>query len=229
MYGNLYKQIGKKLRVIRKARQGTIQELANYLNKSISTVAKYETGEIAVDLEILLDICNFYNISIQKILPETNRPDANYLQTRYRDFVVDRMFLYCLRQSDGSIQKSAIENNNDTMTSHMFWDFISEDNYMDCKLLYSGNVYYSDYNTFYVLFNLSLPFDMITISLPSNITGSPYCYGMITSLTMHYQNMARKVLVSKEPISNNILTDLLPITAKELKELKRTNCFTIGE
>ena len=43
-------QIGNQIRLIRKKRKMTLDDLSNAIHKSKSTISKYEKGEIAVDI-----------------------------------------------------------------------------------------------------------------------------------------------------------------------------------
>ena len=224
---DLNKQIGKKLRMLRKTRQITLSDLAGHLNKSVSTISKYEKGEIAVDLGLLLELCRFYNVSLSSLLPEGDIPEKAVDYSRYRDFFVDRFYVYALRKSDNVIHKCVVENDNETMTSNLYWGIASEEDYMDCKFLYVGNVYYSDYSTNYVFFNQMLPFDMITLNVPANNDGREDFYAIMTAVTIYYQCMASRALVSLEPVPDSVLMEKLPLSSDDIKELKRTNYLTV--
>ena len=45
-----YSAIGKRIKILRKKKGYTQQELADILGKSLRTVQKYETGEIEVSI-----------------------------------------------------------------------------------------------------------------------------------------------------------------------------------
>ena len=59
--------LGKKVKDYRKARGISIEELGNAIGKSKSTVNRYETGEIVMDIITVLEICNTLNIDINDI------------------------------------------------------------------------------------------------------------------------------------------------------------------
>ena len=56
----LYKEVGLKIRSFRKSRGMSLTEFANLLNKSVSTVSKYEYGEVSINVDVLVDICNIF-------------------------------------------------------------------------------------------------------------------------------------------------------------------------
>lgn len=75
----LYFFIGKTIRTIRKARHITLSDMARELNKSVSTLSKYENGQLFMGIEELLDICRLLSIDVRTLLPgteaEENAPD----------------------------------------------------------------------------------------------------------------------------------------------------------
>lgn len=67
---NLYVDLGKKIRARRKVKHMTLNEMASALNKSVATISKYESGDIAIGVDVLIDICRVLNIDITTLLPE---------------------------------------------------------------------------------------------------------------------------------------------------------------
>ena len=69
---NLYKKIGANIRAVRKSRKQTQEELAKAIDKTQSTVTAIELGERRISLESILKLCNFYEISVNDIVPSSN-------------------------------------------------------------------------------------------------------------------------------------------------------------
>ena len=59
--------LGNKIREYRKAQNISIEELGNIIGKSKTTVARYETGEIVIDIITAMEICNALNIDLNDI------------------------------------------------------------------------------------------------------------------------------------------------------------------
>ena len=53
------KQTGERIRMYRKMKSMTLQQLADRIHKSRASVSKYENGEIAMDIETLGEIEGF--------------------------------------------------------------------------------------------------------------------------------------------------------------------------
>ena len=54
--------IGGRIRMYRKARELTLQQLADLIHKSRASVSKYENGEITLDVETLSEIADVFRI-----------------------------------------------------------------------------------------------------------------------------------------------------------------------
>ena len=72
-------EIGKRIRAFRKSRHMTLEEMARILCKNKSTLSKYETGEIVLDIETMYDISRALGIHVEQLLYCT--PDRVPIQT----------------------------------------------------------------------------------------------------------------------------------------------------
>ena len=64
----------KNLRAIREDNDITQKEIAKILNVSQNTYSQYETGVISLTAEVLIKLANFYNVSIDYLLDQTENP-----------------------------------------------------------------------------------------------------------------------------------------------------------
>ena len=67
----------KNLRAIREDRDIRQKEIAKILNVSQNTYSQYETGVIALTAEVLIKLSNYYGVSIDYLLDQTNNPEIN--------------------------------------------------------------------------------------------------------------------------------------------------------
>lgn len=66
---------GERLKQIRKENNLTREELANKLNVSYSTIAKYETNVRFPDQEMLSNIADLFNVTTDYLLGRSNIPN----------------------------------------------------------------------------------------------------------------------------------------------------------
>ena len=55
--------IGAKIKQLRKERDLTQEQLAEYLNVSISAVSQWESGKTLPDISLILPLANFFDVS----------------------------------------------------------------------------------------------------------------------------------------------------------------------
>lgn len=62
----------KRIRDLREDKDFTQQQLAEYLNISQATYSRYESGNLDVPSSVLIKLSDFYSVSIDYILGQTN-------------------------------------------------------------------------------------------------------------------------------------------------------------
>lgn len=223
-----YRTLGAKLRSYRKTKHLTLKDLSTALNKSLATVGKYETGEIAPDLETLVTWCTYLNVDLGGLLPSTcTIQDSAYLN-RYQNHFIDRLYIYYFKGGENKIHTCVIENDNQRLTAILYYDVKSVENIYESTFIYHGNVRYSDTATSFVFFNTEPPFDMLTFSIPFLQNNDGYRIGLFSTISFFYQRICTKAVASEYPIINlGFLCDTLQTTAKDVKEIRKANCFIL--
>ena len=64
----------KNLRAIREDRDIKQKDIAKILNVSQNTYSQYETGVISLTAEVLIKLANYYGVSIDYLLDQTDNP-----------------------------------------------------------------------------------------------------------------------------------------------------------
>ena len=62
-------EIGKEIRVMRKSRKMTQEDLAKAIGQSASSITMYETGRRAPDYETLEALADVFNVPLASLLP----------------------------------------------------------------------------------------------------------------------------------------------------------------
>ena len=68
----------RRLRDLREDADLTQTQVAKYLGMSQTGYSKYETGENDVPTEVLIKLADFYGVSIDFLLGQTNNPKRNF-------------------------------------------------------------------------------------------------------------------------------------------------------
>lgn len=67
----------QNLRSIREDRDIKQREIASMLNISQNTYSQYETGVISLTAEVLIKLADYYGVSIDFLLDQTDNPKRN--------------------------------------------------------------------------------------------------------------------------------------------------------
>ena len=70
--------IGQRIRYYRKQKHYSLAEFALLINKSKSSLSKYERGEVSIDVETLIVIARNLEISVSQLLDMDYLSSADY-------------------------------------------------------------------------------------------------------------------------------------------------------
>ncbi len=225
---NICQHVGAQIRSYRKLRGYSLSEFATRINKSISTISKYENGTISVDIQTLSEIASSLEVTIEQLLPpsHSNAPDKENgsrraLDSRHFFVQQDLYYMYYFfsptRSSPNKgVTISAIEiRRHEDMPDEVYlYNECSEPetNYKRCKFVYHGIVLYYDFVVYFMLENVYHMgcHDYICAKVPFNHTG--VTTGLYAGLSESLRNpAATKIIISKSLISitDNMVNDLV--------------------
>lgn len=145
--------VGSRIRMYRKSCGLTLQQLADQIHKSRSSVSKYENGEISLDIETLFEIAEVLQISpnqltdfqppVQGLAPS---PAAYSGMSPF--FQARRLYFYFYegryrRLKDGVIDIHEVEDKPGNYEASMAISSVSPSG-RSSKIYYTGKVIYSD-------------------------------------------------------------------------------------
>ena len=158
--------IGQQIRRIRKEKGLKIEDLAARIQKTISTVSKYEHGSIVLDIDTLFEISNALEVEPQELInmarPLAKAPDTGMEASPFaRDSEMPfRLFAY---QYDGRLKRVTksllyITPNKDDLNPNVIFylDVPDFSHFNLCRYYYHGTMY--SYDTI-IHFSLTNPFN----------------------------------------------------------------------
>ena len=229
---------GQKIKHYRKEKKMTIEDLSAAINKSISTVSKYESGVIALDIETLLDIAIALDVDICRLVDYPTKPPVTTLPGN--PFGTTTLYLY---QYDGRIKKivrSLIhlisDELNDKINAIFYLNVPSFDEYNKCQYYYKGTVYSYDTVIHFTLSNPYNPSGRVAIT-----TVNPYWLNHLDSKTIPFWGVllglsfnpfgpfASKVLLSKTPKpEDEELKIQLQFSKEDFRKIKHYNLLILN-
>lgn len=231
--------VGKQIRMYRKARHMTLQELADQIHKSRASISKYENGEISLDIETLYEISQVLEIGpgqLMNIEPPTPAAIAEAAPETIRlspFFQARRMYFYFYdgrhkRLKDGIIN---IRETNDSPGSYEATLSISSvtPTGRSSEIFYTGKVVYSDMLIRFSFVNQcnALEEDLLYIFNPLEIRDSTD--GLLCGISSaDLMPCAFRCLVTLTPREHNEeLKKQLLITKKELQKWQKLNMLLV--
>ena len=225
------KNLGEYLKAIRKSRREKLEDVAFAIGKSVSTVSRYEKGQIPIDLNTLCALSKHYDVDLTQRIPQVtqaenteNLPDA---------FVSSTFYLY---YNDAKSEREIVSilDRKYTESGHhllLFYDVKKKDDPGSCKDIYTGSLVESDVATHIQVRNTKNKSDKIFVIL-NPPEKSPYerLGVMICSLEKEgFAPMATKCLLTKEPRNGPISESVANISSSEFRKLKKTNQLIIKQ
>jgi len=233
--GQISREIGLRIRNFRKSRHMTLDQLSSLVCKNKSTLSKYETGEIVLDIETIYEIARALGIHVEQLLyctpdrvsiqPSGPRPaffsGLSQFYSYYYDGRINRIIpcvFDVLLQSEDSRYKIMMYAN--------FQDYAS---YQNCETTYWGYMEHYDAITNVILTNQDSPMEKAHGQILATYMNSDTKWGLFTGLSARpMMPVALKMLFSKKRLpEDEALLQMLKITKEDIRLMKLYNMMTV--
>lgn len=224
------KVIGQRIRYYRKQKHYSLAEFALLINKSKSSLSKYERGEVSIDVETLIVIARNLEISVSQLLDMDYLSSADYFAEGICDSSQAQKIYYVYVPS--FVQKKSKEVNILTINQEraVFYGRVSAlTDFAKCAYYYTGTVQEFDSSQRIFLANATNQNDLIVIDLTNSLDTSSIIVGLFFSLSFgRYDSFVSKCIATERPLSD--LTEASTLTAPtrdEINHLKKSHIFKI--
>lgn len=75
MFSNIF--FGDRLQLLRKSKQISQQQLAEYLGLTKSTISRIESAQRAASIEVIYQLAEYFDVSIDYLVGRTDEPKVN--------------------------------------------------------------------------------------------------------------------------------------------------------
>lgn len=213
-------KIGKMIREARKSKGLSVEELANKICKSITTMYKYERDEVIPDLVTILEICNVLELDINDLTIQ-DRIEVNR-ETSINPFPTDTLYIYYLGFGSLAEYRLKITPENGVMKV----EFLLGDD----QVYYVGTIESNSDLAFislknYYAVNQCFEKLLLTINMKFCIDGMNT--GVILALREEVnQPVIKKIILSRKRINENEKDEI--IKRLNLTESERANLLKNG-
>lgn len=228
----LTEHVGGRIRLYRKNKNMSMDELAAKINKSKATISKYENGDIAIDVEMLCAIATALGVSISQLTDHQTAAPVTPNTIPKGFFSNSVLYLYYYDGRGGKLTRAYIQIHYDLHTREnaatMYMDVDSFAHYTRCKYLYNGNIFIHDTVTNMLMCNQSNGIERLNILVLNPFNDSDRIYALMTSISgKPFMPVAvRCILASHTLVENDELIESLTLSRNDLKMVKKYNLFT---
>ena len=228
-------EIGKLIRGARKKRGMTLNELAEVICKSQSTVSKYEKGEITVDIATLYDIADALRVHVEQLLYV--RPERTELRAPGNNpaFFTDtsQFYSYLFDGRSNSLMRCVFDVLSKTDERKykimMYMNFENFDNYKNCENTYWGYIEHYDAVTNIALTNQDMPMEKASAQILASYLDSDKKWGLFNGFSSRpMMPIAAKMLFSKKKLKEDEeLIRSLKISKDDIRLMKLYNMMAV--
>ena len=232
---NISEHVGSRIRMYRKHRGMTLNELSEQINYSTSTLSKYENGLISIDIETLYKIATALDISMN-LLVDYKADENRIIKHNGTNSLFERSNLFYFYQyfsPEKKIYVSALEitrNSDGPDSVIIYYDIPSPKDYGCSAYIYHGTI--SCYDTVTTI-HAQNPYnhcDELFIYAKNPFTTKVTTPAMILGLSSSRRTpYSYKVLFSITPlkVDDDLIQELLCTGKDIIADIKRNNALYI--
>jgi transcriptional regulator with XRE-family HTH domain len=223
--------VGGRIRLYRKSRGLTIEQLAAQVHKSKASMSKYESGHIALDIATLYAITQALGVSAAQLFDgapgDRSRQAGDGIKSPFG--VADRLYVYHMTNGKVHQSKLHLSTADGGISATLFYK-LTGDGDGQCDCIYNGRMYYHDVVVAFVMQNYHNPVENILININIPLRRRSVLIGMICGLSGSTMSpTAYKVALSEQPLAaDDALRGLLTLPADSFKDMKRRNILFIA-
>jgi len=231
---NINKEIGERIRVFRKRRNLTLEELSLKMNKGKSTLSKYENGEISIDIETLYKLADALQVRIEQLLSiqEINNVALNdVVPTFFRN--VSTLYSYYYDGRENRIVRCVIDiyppTDEGIRNVDMYMNFASYERYKECESTYYGTIEHYDALSCIRLENCDTPMEKVIIQISASFLYTETKLGLFTGFSSRpMMPVSCKMLFSKNKLNEtNELIEKLKVNKEDIRLMKMYNMMCV--
>lgn len=228
---NIDEIIGNNLKKYRTAYNMTLKDLSEQLHKSISTISKYEKGNISLDMPTFIELAHIFDISPSLLLGEA--ADISQEENNYSSFA-ETLYMYTYNSACKVIVRSVIERYPDLEQPNayrvqLFNEVKDMDNPSECGGLYTGEYISEGFIGTYMLRNQIMESEHAMISCVNNLVNPDRQLGLVTGLSNYTMlPVTFKTIISRTKIGDREeLMELLMFSKEDFKLMKKNHSLTV--
>lgn len=226
---DIRQQVGRQIRRYRQASHLTLETLASAICKSKATLSKYESGDVSIDIETLVELAAALGITPNELLRFEESEGSESSSGTF----LHQGFLYCYDGRSRRLSRSILEyystDDENVQNVSFFYDLPDLSRPEKCRTLYLGKVYRHSFVYNYTFVNQSNPVEHVYLHSVDSLDLPRRQHGMLSGVSYDSLSpVSMKVFLFPFPQQETpqLLHDLL-FTQEDLRLAKRYNMLTL--
>lgn len=227
--------VGEQIRRVRKAHKLTMEQLGERVHKSKSTIAKYESGEVCIDIETLLEISRALTVHVFELLGPAALYDTVRTSSTHNE-LFPRLYLYYYDGRKKRVRFGVISPYEviDDERQRVWCNINVGESQLPLGVEYSLDGVLSVFKPFISISITASGFDSgnysnVMIYAYNFLETNQITKGIITGLFKNpFAPGVTKAILSKRVLSSDeLLDEVLRFSKQEIQQIKQLNIFTI--
>lgn len=228
--------IGGNIRFYRKRLHFSQAYLGSQICKGKATIAKYESGQIAIDIQTLYDISKALNIELDQLtyIPKEEKTRIPSRFTPNFFLNVHKFYLYFYDGRNKALNESVLITTprpyeEGIFEAKLYFNVEDVSRYQLCEYTYIGKLVHYDVISILSLQNKTMIMEELKISIPASYNDQEEKFALFSGISSRpLMPVTFKILVSKQKKSKNQdLIRQLKISKYDLQLMKFYNMFTV--
>lgn len=232
---SMAEHVGERIKFYRKQNRLTQEQLANKIHKTKSTLSKYESGRIPIDVDSLYEIASVLGVDIFQFV-DLDLPEQDKTIVHGHPFGgKENLYIYYYDGRTKRIVKTFLKLRNrqaerNQIPCSCYMDAPSFQDYEKCKYYYTGIVTHFELVSYVTLLNKSNPMEQIGLCILNPFHNNRDTWGFMFGISYNpITPFALKFLLSVNQIPDARLDPAdLELTKSELKMIKNLNMMLLN-
>lgn len=224
---DICREIGARLRALRRDRGYTLTEFAEIVHRSKSTLSKYERGEIAVDVATLDELARALDKSAAELF-YAGAPGVSFAEApeeRLEDMQRYYLYMYGAHEGRPWVARNALFLGEGS--AHIYAELPNDEDIYAYRSCYMGVFRKTNSFARVIAVNPLHADDVLMLNYELTLKPSKVFTGFLCTMSIgHWFPLALPVIISSVPIADEAwLKSQLAFTARDLRAFKSVNAF----
>lgn len=232
---DIAQEIGAKIRYYRKKKGMTVDQLAEAVCKSKSSISKYESGQVVMDILSLYDIARALDVKVTQLLylPPSGYTGAPSGTVPAFFAGLSHFYMYYFDGRTNQVNRCVLDVSSEVEPGvfhvQMYMNVPDFRHYTHCENLYDGTLTHYDALSLIILQNLDMEMDHYQIGIPSPYMNAPVKWALAFGISSRpLMPTSTKVLLSKSiQEETSEFEKNLRLSKEDIRLMKLYNMLTI--